>query len=237
MKCIPETATTAPAPTGNHNGYNQDMTDATTSRFPPRPLRALGGRALEAALNQALALDPDTRADVQALEGRRLEVHLDGPSLALAIRVVDGKLEVGPVTDDEGSRLRVRATPGGLLAMAMHAGNDAIAPGKVDIAGDADLARRLEKLARGYAPDFEAAFARVFGDVLGVPLARAFSRALSHVRDSGRHFAEDSADWLREESRLSVPPGEMDDFLDDVDHLRERTERLQARIRQLDASR
>lgn len=205
------------------------MTDATTSRFPPRPLRALGGRALETALNHALALDPDSQADLKALEGRRLDVHLRGPDLAMAIHVADGKLKVGP-TDDEKPALRVSATPGGLLAMALRAGDEGIAPGKVDIAGDADLARRLEKLARGYAPDLEAGFARVFGDVLGVPLARAFTRALSHVRDSGRHFAEDSADWLREEARLSVAPGEMDDFLDEVDHLRERAERLEARI-------
>ncbi len=213
------------------------MTDATTSRFPPRPLRALGGRALELALNQALALDPDTRAGLKTLEGRRLDVHLDGPDLAMAIRVVDGKLEVGPADDGKQASLRVSATPGGLLAMAMHAGNEGIAPGKVEIAGDADLARRLEKLARSYAPDFEAAFARVFGEVLGVPLARGFAGALSHVRDSGRHFTEDGADWLREEARLAVAPGEMDDFLDEVDHLRERTERLEARIRRLAARR
>ncbi|HET8554974.1 MAG TPA: SCP2 sterol-binding domain-containing protein [Rhodanobacteraceae bacterium] len=213
------------------------MTDATTSRFPPRPLRTLGGRALETALNHALALDPDSQASLKALEGRRLDVHLRGPDLAMAIRVVDGKLKVGPADDGTQASLRVSATPGGLLAMAMHAGNEGIAPGKVDIAGDADLARRLEKLARGYAPDFEAAFARVFGDVLGVPLSRAFAKALAHVRDSGRHFVEDGADWLREEARLSVAPGEMDDFLDEVDHLRERAERLEARIQRLAAQR
>ncbi|HET7662274.1 MAG TPA: SCP2 sterol-binding domain-containing protein [Rhodanobacteraceae bacterium] len=212
------------------------MTDATTSRFPPRPLRALGGRALETALNHALALDPDSQADLKALEGQRLDVHLRGPDLVMAIHVADGKLKVGPA-DDEKPALRVSATPGGLLAMAMHAGLEGIAPGKVDIAGDADLARRLEKLARGYAPDFEAGFARVFGDVLGVPLARAFAKALAHVRDSGRHFVEDGADWLREEARLSVAPGEMDDFLDEVDHLRERAERLEARMQRFAAQR
>lgn len=218
------------------NGYNRGMTDAATSRFPPRPLRTLGGRALETALNHALSLDPDSQASLKTLEGRRLDVHLRGPDLVMAMRVVEGKLKVGP-SDAEQPALRVSATPGGLLAMVMHAGHEGIAPGKVDIAGDADLARRLEKLARGYAPDFEAAFARVFGDVIGVQLARAFAKALSHVRDSGRHFAEDGADWLREESRLSVAPGEMDDFLDEVDHLRERAERLNARIQRLAAQR
>lgn len=209
------------------------MTDTTAATLLPRPLRALAGRALEAALNRAVALDPDTRENLGALDGRRVQMHLRGPELTLVIHVHDGTLKVEPADADNAAALRVSASPGSLLGMALRAGRDAVAPGKVDISGDADLARRLEKLARGYAPDFEEAFARHFGDVLGVPLARALRKGLSHVRDSGRHFAEDSADWLREESRLAVSADEMDDFLDAVDAVHERTERLAARVQRL----
>jgi ubiquinone biosynthesis protein UbiJ len=209
------------------------MTDAATTTFLPRPLRKLAGRALERALNRAVTLDDDTRTRLAALEGRRLEVHLRGPDLRLSIAVADGVLRVGPPADTDAPSLRVAATPGSLLAMAMRRDDEGVAPGKVEIAGDADLARRLEKLARNYAPDFEEAFAQVFGDVLGVPLARAMQRALAHVRDSAHHATEDIADWLREESRLTIAPAEMDDFLDAVDSLRERSERLQARIARL----
>lgn len=189
------------------------------------------------ALNQALALDPDTQAGVQALEGRRLEVLLRGPELAFAILVADGAFKVGPAEADTTAALHVSATPGGLLALALHAGNDQVAPGKLTIAGDADLARRLETLTRGYAPDFEAAFARVFGEVVGVPLARAFAEAFTHLRESAAHALEDSADWVREEARLGVAPGEMDEFLDAVDRVRERSDRLAARIDRLVAAR
>lgn len=193
------------------------MTDTATTALLPRPLRKLAGRALERALNRAVALDADTRAGLAALDGRRLDVHLRGPDLHLSIRVEAGALRVGPPDDSDDASLRVAATPGSMLAMAFNRDNDSVAPGKVEIAGDADLARRLEKLARNYAPDFEEAFARTFGDVLGVPLARGMRRALAHVRQSGRHASEDVADWLREESRLTIAPGEMDMFLDDVD--------------------
>ena len=91
--------------------------------------------------------------------------------------------------------------------MALQRGEDGIAPGQVEIAGDAGLARQLEKLAREYAPDFEEAFAQRFGDVFGVPLARALRRGLAHARRGAAHAVEDSADWLREESRLAVAPG------------------------------
>ncbi|NII10903.1 SCP2 sterol-binding domain-containing protein [Oleiagrimonas sp. C23AA] len=210
------------------------MRPADAPPILPRPLRVLGGRALERALNRAVALDPDTVQRLRALDGRRIDLHLEGPNLDLSVSVAGGRLMVGPIpTEAAGSSLRVAATPGSLLAMALRRDDDGVAPGKVEIAGDADLARRLEKLFRTFAPDVEEAFARTFGDVAGVPLARAIRRGLAHFRRSARHTVEDTADWLREEARVALAPGELEPFLDDVDLLRERTERLEARIRRL----
>lgn len=196
----------------------------------PQPLRKLAGRALETALNHTLSLDPDTQQKLAALEGRSIQLHLRGPELVLAVTVESAQLKVGPPRD---AHLRVAASPGSLLAMALRRGDDGVAPGKVEIAGDADLARRLEKLAGAFAPDFEEAFARSFGDVLGVPLAQAIAGGLRHARTGAAHLVEDGADWLRDEARLTPAMGEVDEFLDGVDALRERTERLEARLARL----
>ena len=213
------------------------MNTATPNAWLPAPLRKLAGRALETALNHTLSLDPDTQHRLAALNGRRVLLHLRGPELALAVHVEDSRLKVGPPDADEagGSTLRVAATPGSLLAMALRRGDDGVAPGKVEIAGDADLARRLEKLVAQFAPDFEEAFARSFGDVLGVPLARAVRKALAHAKETSGHLVEDGAAWLRDESRLALAPGEAEAFLDGVDALRERSERLESRLARLEA--
>ena len=58
-------------------------------------------------------------------------------------------------------------------------------------------------------------------------------KALGHARDTAAHLTEDGADWLREESRVALAPGEVEDFLDGVDTLRERSERLQSRVQRL----
>ncbi|MBB3226336.1 ubiquinone biosynthesis protein UbiJ [Luteibacter sp. Sphag1AF] len=207
--------------------------DAGPSRFLPRPLRVLAGRALESVLNRAVDLDVETRQRLDALDGRSIQIHLRGPELALRISVEKGRLRVGPAEED-GSNLRVAASPGSLLAMALRRDDDGVAPGSVDIAGDAELARRLERLARQYAPDVEEAFSQRFGDVIGVPLARALREALAHARTTATHLTEDGADWLRDEGRVAVAPGEMDGYLDGVDAARERTERLEARLARLE---
>ena len=204
------------------------MNAATPNSWLPQPLRKLAGRALETALNHSLSLDPDTRQRLAALNGRSVQLHLRGPEIALAVTVEDARLKVGPPQDD--SQLHVAATPGSLLAMMFRRDDYGIAPGKVEIAGDAELARRLEKLASKFAPDFEEAFARTFGDVLGVPLAKAVRKGLAHARETATHLTEDSADWLRDEARIALAPGEVEGFLDGVDHLRGRSERLASRV-------
>ena len=160
-------------------------------------------------------------------------MELRGLNLALAISVQDGRLHVGPHWE-KASDLNLRAAPASLVAFALRRGEDsALPPGKVEISGDAELARRMEKLFRGFRPDIEEAFAKTFGDVLGVPLARALQRGFDWSRESASALARDSAEFLREESRDLIAPAEMEKFLDDVDHLRERADRLNARVHHL----
>ena len=201
------------------------MTDAVRQ---PNPLLSRLGALLEGALNRALALDPT--ANLAALEGQRIGVELRGMNLAFAIAVRDGKLRVGPHWESPPD-LNVRAAPASLLAFALRRGEDSpLPPGKVEISGDAQLARTLEKIAREFRPDFEEAFAKTFGDVFGIALARALRGAFANARASAQALAQDTAEFLREESRDLIAPAEMEQFLDDVDALRERAERLEARI-------
>jgi ubiquinone biosynthesis protein UbiJ len=216
--------------------YNSTMAKAPNA-WIPHPQRKLGGLALTLALNRLVALDPDTRGAIAKLEGRRIGVHLRGPDIAFSIAARNGTLQIEPPPDagDDGNAndFEVNATPGSLLAMALNRDGEASPAGKVEIAGDAELARRVQKLARDYKPDFEAAFATVFGEVAGTAIARALRDAAKWAGESARHFRDDGVDWLRDEARLTVPHAEMNAFLDDVDALRERVDRLDARLERL----
>jgi ubiquinone biosynthesis accessory factor UbiJ len=197
----------------------------------PNPLLSRLGRALEAAINRGLALDPGTREQLAKLDGRRIGVELKPLDLALAITVDGDRLRVGPHWQAE-RHLNLRASPASLLAFAVRRGGDSVLPpGKVDISGDAELARQLEKVMRDFRPDIEEAFTQTFGDVLGVPIARVITGAFAWTRDSAKSFALDTAEFLRDETRDLVATPEAEPFYDDVDALSERTDRLEARIK------
>lgn len=215
----------------------------------PLDWKPLAGRALETALNRAIALDPDTRDALQALDGRSVVLALAAASapgetpLALRLTVDGARLRVGPVDPERTPDLAVRGTLGGVLSFGMRtvlprllgaqADDEAMPVGAMRIEGDAELARRLQRLAERFDPDWQQPFAAVFGDVLGVQIANGVAAALRQARDGGRRFAETAAEYVTEESRDVVPRAELDAFHDDVDTLRDDAERLKARVARL----
>ena len=201
-----------------------------------KSLKPVAGRALQAALNRALALDPDTRQALTALDGRHIDLTLEAPALAMRISVHGEALEVGPVGHREAD-LAVRSSLSGVLAqlplLAKSRGAQANTAGRVRVAGDAELARRLQQLAKGFDPDWQLPFVRVFGEVLGVQVANTLRSALQHARRGASDLAHTAAEFVTEESRDVVPRGELDAFHDDVDVLRDDLERLAARVQRL----
>ena len=215
----------------------------TASPFDWKPL---AGRALEAALNRAVALDPDTRDALQPLDGRSVVLALDAAESPLAMRLlVEGdRLRVGPVNAEQTPDLAVRSTLGGVLSFGMQTllpkllgkrdDDEAAVPvGRMRIEGDAELARRLQRLAERFDPDWQQPFTAVFGDVIGVQIANGVAAALRQACVGGQKFAESAAEYLTEESRDVVPRAELNAFYDDVDTLRDDAERLAARVARL----
>jgi len=204
------------------------------SRSPLPALTPLAGRALERAHERALELDPDTRDALGPLDGRRLVLRLDSPPLALQLTVRDRRLKVGPVQEGSEPDLAVRTTLSGLLSQlpGLRPG-DGAPVGKMRIEGDAELARRVQALARGFDPDWEKPFADVFGDVIGVQVAQGLAGALRQARVTGGEFARSAAEFVTEETRDVVPRAELEAFYEDVDVLRDDVERMDARLRRL----
>ena len=223
-------------PTGqraSRSPYNARMTEAPFNWKQP------AGKALEMALNRALSLDAETQAALRGLDGQRVALQLTSPPMALQVRVEGEALRVGPVDGAQEPDLGVRTTLAGLLGQIPHLLNsasrrDAAPPiGKLRIEGDAELARRLQQLAQNFDPDWQQPFVSVFGDVIGVQVAKAVAAGLRQAQVAGKNLAETAAEFVTEESRDVVPRAELDAFHDDVDALRDDVERIAAKIARL----
>jgi ubiquinone biosynthesis protein UbiJ len=178
-------------------------------------------------------LDPDTAARLRELEGKRVELSLEAPAIAMSASVRDGRVRIGPPEHEPEADLGLRANLGGLFAQLPFARARNAPPARLRINGDAELARTLQGMARGFDPDWEQPFVDTLGPLLGPQVARALREGLRQGVKVARNLARDSADYLSEESRDLVGRAELSAFLDDVDQLRDRAERVLARAARL----
>jgi len=208
---------------------------------PLSAIKPLAGHALELALNQALALDAATRAELGVLDARTLTLALDAPPLALQLTVEGERLRVGPVATETEPDLAIRSTFSGVLSqLGRVIGNvprDEDTIGQLKITGDAALARQLQRLATRFDPDWQRPFVSVFGEVIGVQIANAIASALRQTRAAGQALRESTTDWITEEAELVVSRAELDAFHTQLDTLRDDTDQLAIRVERLAAAR
>lgn len=201
---------------------------------PMSSLRARLGAVLETVLNLAMRIDPDLPDDLRALEGRSLALTWSGPQWSMRLTVENGALRVGPNQGE--SDLSLATTISGLIGLLRPEAARSLPAGRVQISGDAELLRRIEQIAKRFAPDWDAAFARHLGPTLGPQIGRALADGLHAARTSASSLAETASEYVREESRDVASQAEIDEFANDVDRLRDGVERLEARIARLTRS-
>lgn len=199
------------------------------------PLPALLAGALEGAVNRVLALDPAAAGRMDRLEGRLLQLDIEGLGITLFFTFAYGSVQVSLDAEGEADTM-VSGTPAALFSMAApEEVSDWGLPGSgVRISGDAGLARDLGKLFEQLDPDWEAPLSNLLGDTLGFQVSSGLVRGVRALREAAKTTAELSAQYLRDESGLLVEADEVRDFGDGVERLRDGVGRLEARLRRFE---
>ena len=207
------------------------------------PFPAILAAGLQGSLNSVLALDPESAARLERIEGRVLMLRLEGVGIELFFTAKQRHFEVSlenpqATEDDPDPDTTVIGTPAALFSMAAEeAGGGWGGPGsKVTILGDAALARDFERLFSRLDPDFEGLLSGMVGDVAGHQVVSGLKQASRQVRETlgeaGVVAGEVFRDGLRGgASGPLIGEKEARQFSDGVDELRDAVERLEARIR------
>ena len=198
------------------------------------PLPALMAAGLEAAINRVLAMDPDATGRFGRLEGKLLQVDLDGLGISLFLSFAFGSVEVSVTAPGEPDT-RLSGTPVALFLMvAPDAVGDWGLPGSgVRIEGDANLARDIGKLFGALDPDWQAPMNALLGDTLGPQLASSLRQGAESLRDALTTLSGQAKAYRESGGGPLVGRGEVDAFNRDVDRLRDAVERMEARVRHL----
>jgi ubiquinone biosynthesis protein UbiJ len=124
-----------------------------------------------------------------------------------------------------------------LLSLLREEPAAVIRRGDVTLTGDAEAGQRFQELTQLLRPDLEAGLARIIGDIPAYGIGSMLRKALAWGRSGATTQADNIGECLAHERKVLVPRAEGQQFLEDVDALRESTDRLAARITELEQSR
>lgn len=189
-------------------------------------------RPLELLINRGIGLSSTARAMAAALDGKALDVRLDGTPLAIRLMARDGQMRVAPI----GEMTAAATLAGSPLAMIRLLGGDPqalIREGEVRMTGDTDVANQFRDLLHMARPDLEDELSRFVGDPVAHQLgnlARGFAALSARAAES---LSRSVGEYLTEERRTLPTRPEAQEFFKDVDRLANDVERAEARLNRL----
>jgi ubiquinone biosynthesis protein UbiJ len=162
------------------------------------PLPGMLAFALESAINHVLQMDMESPVRVKKLEGRLLQLDLKGLGITLYFTFKHGVVRVR--LEAEGSPDTViSGTPVALFSMAEPEEADwGLPESKVQINGDASLARDLERIFSKLEPDWEGPLAGMLGDVAGHQVAQGLRQGVETARETARSASKVLSDVLKD---------------------------------------
>lgn len=162
------------------------------------PLPGVLAHTLETAINRVLQMDMESPSRVNKLQGRLLQVDLKGLAITLYFTFRHGVVHVKLDADGTPDTV-ISGTPVALFSMAEPEEADwGLPDSKVQINGDASLARDLERIFRKLEPDWEGPLAGVFGDVAGHQVAQGIRQGVQGARETARSASKVLSDIIKD---------------------------------------
>jgi len=216
----------------------------------PLPLLVL----IQGAFNRAIALDPDAVIELQALEGKVVEVQVTNLDVNVFAIIVSDGVELSRFHDGEPD-----TTLSGSLfdLLSLLKDPEALMNGTVSIAGDVTTAKQLKKIANNLDIDWEEHFSGLIGDSsahqlfrFGSGIQALFARGAERFEQSAENFIKtgsasvftDSSTNANDEQTgstqgtqsaqggIAVNHADVNSYCQSVDDLRSDLDRLEARL-------
>lgn len=196
-------------------------------------LKKISLQALQFALDRALSLDPNIAPQLHLLEGKSIEMIISPLNVHFYILIQGGRLLLTTKSEQLPDTI-IHSSPMGLIRLSLLPSSKmrSLFNDNIQMSGDLELGRDLKKIMDNIDIDWEGHLAHFTGDVV----AHHIGKVVRKGRSFGRHYIQsvkqNTQDYLSQETALLTTTAEVEQFNQEVDELRLRTERLIAHFNQ-----
>ena len=191
---------------------------------------ALACATLEVALNRYLRLERSALEECAALDGKSIALHL--ADLGWTFVVEPHATGVRVLAESENPLdVRVAAPSMRLLQLTLRsAGGAEGLPAGLEVEGDTELLTRFNALLARVGFDPEELAAKVLGDAAAHRVVGGLRELFGWGRHAAQRLSQDTAEYLSEESGDLARSGDIEEWMQGVETLREGADRLEARV-------
>lgn len=199
-------------------------------------MKTMVNQSLEAIINRYLALDPESKNRLMALEDKVIMMEFKGLPLNFLLKITEGRivLENHDLLSEDiiVPDVVIKGTPLSLLHMSLAKHNrKQFFAEDVIIEGDLELGQQIIDLFDEMDIDWEEYVSQVIGDVPAHQFGRIARGIKNFVGRTKETIFQNVSEYVHEET-LTFPPQEaLQDLFQDIDVLRMDVDRLAERIR------
>lgn len=188
-------------------------------------------KALQAAMNQALALDEESLPKIQALKGKVVQINVRPLNASFFLCFSEQGL-VLQETYQETVDTVIESSPLGFIRLSLLPISKvrSLFNDQVKLSGDVELGQAVKRLFDELDIDWEGHLAQFTGDVVAHQMGSIFRKGQDFTKQAAASVHKSFSEYLHEEIRLFVSQEELNDFYQEVDELSLAVERVEASI-------
>ena len=194
-------------------------------------MKDLALQSLEKSVNYYLSLDPESVLTLQTLHGKILKLHIK--PIVLFFCFENAKVKIKSQSD-----LNATATLEGypLAFLQLPFLDKSQVPKlfkqELKISGDLEFGQQVRHLFQNIDIDWEEHLSQFTGDIVAHEVTNIFHRTTNFFKKINHSMQRNLTEYLQEETEHLPCKEEIEDFCDDIDHLKLRVDRLQATLKE-----
>lgn len=179
-------------------------------------------------LNKVIHSDPRFVERCQAQQGKTVAIEVTDLNATFAIHInADGLLI------ERNNAINADTTITGSSIELIKVAVDPASTKNMNIRGNIELAQWVQRLAKDTRIDWEMLLAPHVGDIAAHQMVHRTKRLAGWLKQQWFAFKADAVDYVQEERDILAQPVMVEQFYQDIDTLRDDTDRLAARIARL----
>jgi ubiquinone biosynthesis protein UbiJ len=183
---------------------------------------------LEKLLNNYLNLDPEAVIALKNHDKKIVQLNIYPIKLTVFLEINNGEIKLFSQHFEPANAI-IHGSPLGLLQVLLYKNSNTL-PNTVTISGDILFIQDLKTIFQRMDIDWEEQLSRLTGDSIAHKMGNGLRRLKKYHHQVHHSLMRSSQEYIQEEIRLSPTRAELNDFLNDVDTIRNDTERMAARV-------